>query len=343
MKKERFGIVDGKEIFLYSLENQKGMKAVVSNFGALIVRLYAPDRNGVLADVALGYDTLAQYQENSCFLGAVIGPNANRIGNAAFTLEGKTYRLDANDGVNNLHSHRERGAHKRVWDATEKDNGILFTLRMKDGDLGFGGNKTLCVFYEVTPENELRITYDAESDQNTILNMTNHSYFNLDGQGTGGISDHILQIFASHYTPTDAGSIPDGTLAPVENTPMDFRNPCRIGARIEEDFAQLKLAGGYDHNWVCDGYDGLVRKIAVLSNGSATRTMEVFSDLPGLQFYAGNFLLEETGKEGKRYQPRCGLALETQYFPDSPNKPQFPSSVFGPKRPYHSVTVYRFL
>lgn len=343
MKKEAFGRVGDREVSLYTLENSKGLKAVVSDFGALIIRICAPDHEGNAADVCLGYDTLEEYLENGNFFGAVIGPNANRIGNAQYVLDGVTYRLDVNDGANNLHSHRELGVHKRVWDAQEKDGGILFTLTMKDGELGFGGNKTFSVFYEVTPDNELRITYDADSDRNTVINLTNHCYFNLDGHGAGSVEGHKLQLLAEAYTPTDAGSIPNGEIAPVAGTPMDFTQMHVIGERIDADFEQLKMAGGYDHNWVCDNYDGSVRKIAVLTNASESRTMEVYTDLPGVQFYAGNFMTPEKGKDGADYGYRGGVALETQFFPDTPNKPQFPSSVFGPEKHYHSVTAYRFV
>lgn len=343
MKKELFGKVGDREVFLYTLENSKGVKAVVSDFGALIVRICAPDQKGDLEDVCLGYDTLEEYFGNRCFFGAVIGPNANRIGNAQYTLNGVTYQLDVNDGANNLHSHKELGIHKRVWDAQEKDGGVLFTLAMKDGELGFGGNKTFSVLYEMTEDNALRITYDADSDQDTVINLTNHCYFNLDGHGAGSIEGHRLQLLAASYTPADAGSIPYGEIAPVAGTPMDFTQEHTIGERINADFDQLKMAGGYDHNWVCDNYDGSVRKIAVLTNASGSRTMEVYTDLPGVQFYAGNFITPQSGKGGVTYGRRSGLALETQFFPDTPNKPQFPSSVFGPEKHYHTTTVYRFV
>lgn len=343
MNKELFGKVGDREVFLYTLENSKGVKAVVSDFGALIVRICAPDQKGDLEDVCLGYDTLEEYFGNRCFFGAVIGPNANRIGNAQYTLNGVTYQLDVNDGANNLHSHKELGIHKRVWDAQEKDGGVLFTLAMKDGELGFGGNKTFSVLYEMTEDNALRITYDADSDQDTVINLTNHCYFNLDGHGAGSIEGHRLQLLAASYTPADAGSIPYGEIAPVAGTPMDFTQVHTIGERIDADFDQLKMAGGYDHNWVCDNYDGSVRKIAVLTNASGSRTMEVYTDLPGVQFYAGNFITPQSGKGGVTYGRRSGLALETQFFPDTPNKPQFPSSVFGPEKHYHTTTVYRFV
>lgn len=343
MKKEFFGKVNDREVFLYTLENSHGMKAVFCDYGALIIRVYAPDKDGKQEDVALGYDTLEEYLVNGNFFGAVIGPNANRIGGARYTLDGVTYQLDENDGGNNLHSHREFGTHKRIWEAQEKEGGILFTLEMKDGEMGFGGNKKISVFYEVTEENGLRITYDADSDKDTVINMTNHGYFNLDGQGAGSIESHSVQIFAASYTPTDAGSIPTGEIAPVVGTPMDFNRPHVIGERIDADFEQLKMAGGYDHNWVCDNCDGSVRKIAVVKNASGSRTMEVYTDLPGVQFYTGNFLKPEAGKDGECYDFRSGLALETQFYPDTPNKAQFPSSVFGPKRHYHTVTEYRFV
>lgn len=343
MIKELFGNVGGKDVYLYTLENTNGMKVTVCNFGALIVSIDAPDKDGNCVDVALGYDSLERYLENGCYYGAVIGPNANRIGNAKYTLNGVTYQLDVNDGKNNLHSHADLGVHKRVWEANEIDNGILFALQMKDGELGFNGNKTFHVFYGVTPDNSLVITYDADSDQDTIINMTNHNYFNLDGHGAGSIESHKLQLLASAYTPADEGSIPYGDILTVEGTPMDFTEMQVIGDRIDADFVQLTQAGGYDHNWVCNNFDGSVRKIAVVKNASETRTMEVYTDLPGVQFYAGNFLKPDTGKGGAKYDKRCALALETQFYPDTANKPQFPSAVFGPARHYHTTTIYKFV
>ena len=257
-------------------------------------------------------------------------------------MNGVTYTLDANDGANNLHSHRELGSHKRVWDAEEKEDGILFTLEIKDGEMGFGGNKKLSVLYQVTEDNGLRITYDGDSDKDTVINITNHCYFNLDGQGAGTIEDHEVQLAASAYTPADAASIPYGDVLRTEATPMDFTQPHKIGERIGEDFEQLKMAGGYDHNWVLNGYTGNVRHVAVVHNSDKTRTMEVYTDLPGMQFYTGNFIEPDKGKDGKSYDFRSGFAMETQFFPDTPNKPQFPSSVFGPERHYHTVTEYRF-
>lgn len=214
---------------------------------------------------------------------------------------------------------------------------------MKDGELGFSGNRDFSVLYELTEENGLRITYDVVSDADTILNLTNHCYFNLDGHGAGQITDHELQLFSHAYTPADAESIPNGDILRVEGTPMDFTEPHLIGERIDADFDQLKMAGGYDHNWVLDNYTGQVRKIAVVKSSDKSRIMEVYTDLPGVQFYSGNSRDLEVAKDGKTYGCRAGLALETQFYPDTPNKPQFPSSVFGPDRPYHTVTEYRFV
>ena len=342
MTKTLFGKKDGTDIYLYTLENKNGMKAVLSNYGALIIRLWVPDKNGETADVALGYATLEESLVNGNFYGALIAPNANRIGKAAFTLNGKTYNLDVNDGENNLHSHRDLGTHKLIWDAAEEENAVTFTLQMKDMELGFPGNKELKVRYELTDENELRMVYDGSSDCDTVLNPTQHCYFNLDGHGAGTINNHVIQINASAYTPTYPGSIPTGQIAPVAGTPMDFLQPHAIGERCDDEFEQLKMAGGYDHNWVLDNFDGTVRKVVEVSNASGSRTMEVYTDLPGIQFYAGNFMEDEIAKDGKAYGYRTGFALETQYYPDTPNRPEFPSDIFGPKRPYHSETIFKF-
>ncbi len=342
MKKERFGKAGGKDVFLYELENRNGMKAVISDFGALIVRLYAPDKDGELRDVALGYDTLEEYLDNDRFFGALIAPNANRIGGARFSLNGREYALDVNDGKNNLHSHRTLGSHKRVWEAAEDGKGLLLSMDFPDMDLGFPGNRRLSVRYEVTEDNGLRIDYTGESDRDTVLNPTQHCYFNLDGPGAGQITDHKLLLAASSYTPTFADSIPTGEIAPVEGTPMDFRRLTRIGDRIDGGYEQLRMAGGYDHNWALDGYGGGLRMAARLENGSGSRRMEVLTDLPGIQFYAGNYLIREKGKDGCVYDYRCGLALETQFFPDTPNRKQFPQDIFGPGKMYRSTTVYRF-
>lgn len=334
---------DGRDVRLYTISNKKGMQVSVANVGAAIVRVMAPDKKGVLADVALGFDKASDYMGNASFFGVALGPNANRIANASFCLDGVTYRLDANDGVNNLHSHREHGWHKHYWEtAIQSDDSVTFALEDVAGGVGFPGNKKAAVTYSLDEDNALKIHYHASSDERTILNLTNHSYFNLEGHDSGSMEEHELWLAASHYTPADAGSIPTGEIAPVAGTPMDFTVPKKIGRDIGADFEQLKLAGGYDHNWVIDGWDGTLRHFATLKAPVSGRVMEVSTTLPGVQFYAGNFIGKQEGKGGAAYGPRMGMCLETQYFPDAPNKPMFPGTVFGKDREYDSVTVYRF-
>ena len=344
IRKESFGkTTNGEEIFRYWLENSKGMKAGIINYGAILVNLMVPDKDGNLDDVVLGYDALEPYFENGGFFGAVVGPNANRIGGASFILDGQKYQLAINDGVNNLHSHKELGYHKRVFQVVEGENCITLSLEDEDGNMGFPGNKKVSVTYTLTDENEIVLQYEASSDKKTIINMTNHTYFNLAGHNKGQIHDHILELKASAYTPTLPGSIPTGEIAAVAGTPFDFTQGKRIGEEIGADDEQLKLAGGYDHNWVIDGYDGTLREFASVTDPVSGRCMKAYTDLPGVQFYAGNAIIGQTGKENAQYTLRCGLCLETQYFPDTANKPEFPSAVFGPDRKYQSKTVYKFL
>ncbi|MCM1040703.1 MAG: galactose mutarotase [Ruminococcus sp.] len=342
--KELFGVArDGKEVYAFTLANANGMKARVINFGANLVNLYVPDADGKVEDIVLGYDKLEDYYRNDSFFGATIGPSANRIGNACFQINGKTYQLDVNDGPNNLHSNKELGYHKRVWDiAGESSDSVTFSLEAPDGDMGFPGNKRITMTYSLSEDNRLQLAYHGTSDVDTLINMTNHTYFNLSGHQAGNIEDHILTIHAAHYTPVVPGAIPTGEIAPVEGTPMDFTKPKPIGREIGADFEQLKLTLGYDHNFVIDGADGTLREIAQVEDPKSGRKMKAFSTLPGVQFYAGNCIAEEVGKQGVTYLPRCGMCLETQYFPDTINKPDFPSAVFGPDRDYNAVTVYQF-
>ena len=333
---------DGREISLYTISNQQGMQVSVTNIGAALVKVVVPDRNGVPSDVVLGFGDGGAYMGNDCFFGVVIGPNANRTANASFCLDGTVYRLDVNDGVNNLHSHKEKGWHKRLWEAVWNENSITFSLEDEDGNLGFPGNKKVNVTYSLDEENKLKLHYHGVSDKKTILNMTNHTYFNLEGHDSGSMENHELCLAASKYTPADEGSIPTGEIVPVAGTPMDFTVSKRIGKDIGADFEQLRFAGGYDHNWVIDDWDGSLRRIAVLKAPVSGRCMEVYSTLPGVQFYAGNFITKQTGKDDVVYEPRTGLCLETQYFPDSANQSKFPSCVFGEGREYDSVTVYQF-
>lgn len=333
---------DGRDIKLYTLTNGKGMTVSVTNVGAALVRVIVPDKEGKSADVVLGFDRGEDYMGNDCFFGVVIGPNANRIANASFSLDGAAYALDVNDGVNNLHSHKEKGWHKRLWNAQAGGNEVTFSLEDADGSLGFPGNKKAGITYSLNEENELKLCYQGSSDSPTVLNMTNHSYFNLEGHDSGSMEAHELWLNASHYTPADSGSIPTGEIAPVEGTPMDFTSPKKVGRDIAADFEQLKFGGGYDHNWVIDGWDGTLRRIAALTAPVSGRIMEVYTTLPGVQFYAGNFITEQAGKGGAHYAPRMGLCLETQYFPDSVNRQEFPGGIFAGVREYASVTIYKF-
>lgn len=342
--KELFGTTKcGKQIYRYFISNSKGLKAGVINYGAILVNLFVPDKNGEIADVVLGYDTLEPYFDNGSFFGATVGPNANRIGGASFVLDGQRYNLDVNDGKNNLHSHIELGYHKRVWEACEGTDSVTFSLEDEDGSMGFPGNKKISVTYTVTEDNELKLHYQGESDKNTILNMTNHTYFNLAGHNSGKILNHKLQLLASAYTPVVAGAIPTGEITSVKGTPFDFLTDKQVGEEIDTDNIQLKLVQGYDHNWVIDGTAGTLREFATVTEESSGRIMKAYTDLPGVQFYAGNCISETVGKKGTVYGPRCGLCLETQYYPDTANRPEFPGAVFGPERKYDTTTIYKFI
>lgn len=341
--KELFGNKDGVDVFEYSITNSKNMKACVINYGAILTKLFVPDKDGEVKDIVLGYDNVDSYVENGSFFGATVGPNANRIGKAQFTLEGVTYNLAVNDGPNNLHSDYMKGYHKRLFDVETTENSVSFSLKDADGNMGFPGNKEVKVTYTLTEDNELQIHYEATSDKNTIINMTNHSYFNLNGHNAGRIEDHILKLYASHYTPVIPGAIPTGEVASVEGTVFDFTSPKRVGDDIDKDIEQLTMVKGYDHNWVIDEKPGKRRLIAEVTAKGTTRKMEVYTDLPAVQFYAGNCISPTMGKENTKYDVRCGLCLETQYSPDTANRPEWPSAVYGPDRKYDTTTAYRFV
>ncbi|MBO5987109.1 MAG: galactose mutarotase [Lachnospiraceae bacterium] len=333
---------DGREIKLYTIKNKKGMQAAVTNIGAILVKLLVPDEKGTLDDLVLGFDHGEDYYQNGCFFGAVIGPNANRIGGASFEIDGVKYQLAVNDGPNNLHSDFEKGYHKAIWDAEVFENGVRFSLEDTDGNMGFPGNKKIQVTYTLDENNGLELHYHASSDKKTVLNLTNHTYFNLDGHDAGSIEGHELWLNCSKYTPVVKGAIPTGEQAPVAGTFMDFTQPKVIGKEINEKWEQLLLTGGYDHNWIIDGADGKLREIATVKGPKSGRVMKVYTTLPGVQFYAGNFIAPQTGKDGVNYGRRGGLCLETQYYPDTVHQPDFPSCIFGGEKEYDSVTVYRF-
>ncbi len=337
---------DGHEIDLYTLTNKKGMEVGIINYGGIIVSVKAPDRQGQFADVVLGFDNLAGYLAKNPYFGALVGRYANRIGAAKFTLDGKEYHLPVNDGPNCLHG-GTNGFNSRVWTAKDASTAGAGKVKLQyvsvDGEEGFPGTLTATVIYSLDDNNELRIEYAATTDRPTVLNLTNHSYFNLAGPTGGEIVNHVLTLESDKYTPVNATLIPTGVLQPVEGTPFDFRKPTRIGERIDADDPQLKYGVGYDHNWVLTHKPGIIALAARVEEPTSGRVLEVLTDQPGVQFYTGNQLDGTvTGKAGKVYAKRMGLCLETQHFPDSPNKPEFPSVVLRPGHAFHSTTVFRF-
>jgi len=337
---------DGQAVYLYTLRNRSGLTMRVANLGGIIVSLTAPDRKGEHADIVLGYDRLEDYLDDRRHFGAVVGRYGNRIAGGRFILDGKTYQLSVNRPPNHLHG-GVIGFEKVVWDAEgivgEDRVGLKLHYGSKDGEEGYPGNLDATVCYWLTNNNELRIEYSATTDQPTPINLTNHSYFNLAGAGTGDILGHELMLAADRFTPVDQTLIPTGELRPVAATPFDFTKPMLIGARVDADDQQIKYGGGYDHNFVFSRWDGKLRLVGTLYDPKSGRLMEMLTTEPGVQFYCGNFLNDnDVGKGGKRYGRRSGLCLETQHFPDSPNQPQFPSCILRPDERYHHVTIYRF-
>ena len=341
---------DGRATHLYSLRNSHGFGADISDFGGVVVSLWVPDKAGKLGDVALGLKSAAEYKEKSPFFGALIGRYGNRIAHGKFTLDGHEYTLPLNDHPGDIQCSLHGGTlgfDKQIWDVTPTTIDGNPTLRLKyvskDGEMGYPGTLTAEVTYTVTENNELRIEYQATTDKPTPVNLTNHTYFNLHGEGNGTILDHELTIHASNTTPVDAGLIPVGRFAPVAGTPFDFTTPHAIGERIGADNEQLRFAGGYDHNWVLDNQSGKLEPAATLYDPQSGRVMEVLTTEPGLQFYTGNFLDGTIiGKSGKPYIHRGALCMETQHYPDSPNEPNFPNTILRPGETLHSTTIYRF-
>lgn len=338
---------DGKEATLYTVSNNKGMKVTFTDFGANIVSIIVPDREGNSADIALGYKNIEGYEGNKPGFGSLIGRSANRIGGAKFELNGKVYELAKNEGQNNLHGGDP--AYNRVMYETEiyeeEDMiGVEFSRLSPNMEQGFPGNLDITVTYSLTEANELVIEYHGVSDKDTIVNLTNHSYFNLSGHDSGSILDHKVWINADQFTPTADDLIPKGEYRDVEGTPMDFRTLKRIGDNIDDDYEPLKQAGGYDHNYVLKTKKDEVEKVAELVDEASGRVMEVFTDKPGLQFYTANMLTPvENGKDGAVYGKRTGACFETQYFPNACNTKSFPSSVLKAGQAYEFVTIYKFL
>jgi aldose 1-epimerase len=345
MKKEVFGqTADGKQVQIYTLKNSKEAEVKITNYGGIVVALLVPDRNGKLDDIVLGFEKLDDYLKDNPYFGALIGRYGNRIQKASFKLNGVEYSLATNDHENSLHG-GVIGFDKVVWDTETKkgDNSLTLSYLSKDGDEGYPGNLSVKVVYTLNDSNELKIEYTATTDKPTVINLTHHSYFNLAGAGTSDILNHELFINADKFTPVDSGLIPTGELRNVQSTPMDFTKPIAIGARINQNDDQLKFGKGYDHNWVLNKNDNEISLAAKVYEPSTGRVMEVLTTEPGIQLYTGNFLDGTIiGKNRKRYNHRYGFCLETQHFPDSPNKPEFPKTVLNPGETYKQLTIYKF-
>jgi aldose 1-epimerase len=346
VKKQAYGkMPDGAEVELYTLVNANGMQAGIITYGGTVVSLTAPDRNGKYADVVLGMDDLAGYMKATAFFGALIGRYGNRIAHAQFTLDGNTYKLPANDNGNTLHG-GPAAFDKHVWSAVPGSSADGQTLELtylsKDGEAGFPGTLTARVVYTLTAKNELKIDYTATTDKPTVINLTNHSYFNLAGAGEGDVLSHEVTINADRYTPVDANLIPTGDLRPVAGTPFDFTKSTAVGARIEANDEQIKFGKGYDHNWVLNKGADALTKAAEVYEAKSGRVMEVWTTEPALQFYTANFLDGTLQGKGKTYIRRGALCMETQHYPDSPNHPRFPSTELKPGATYHTTTLYRF-
>ena len=351
--KSTFGVTaEGDSAHLYTLSNGDDVTITITNYGGIITSLEVPDREGQMEDIVLGFDSLAGYRSEAYaaanpYFGALIGRYGNRIADGEFSLDGEMYTLETNNGPNHLHGGTE-GFDRVLWEADpfegEGEVGLVLTHTSPDGHGGYPGRLDVEVTYTLTDENELAIDYQASTSKATPVNLTQHSYFNLDGQADGSILDHELMINAETFTPTDSTLIPTGTFRSVANTPFDFREPTPIGARIDQDHRQLEIAGGYDHNFVLARQDrDSLHLAARVYDPDTGRQMDVLTTEPGLQFYSGNFLDGSlTGKKGASYPRRSGLALETQHFPNSPNEPDFPSTILRPDETYSSRTVYRF-
>lgn len=348
IKKEVFGkLSDGQEVDILTLTHPDGSEVKITNFGAAVVSVKVPDKNGNVEDVVLGFDDLENYEKIRAFYGAIVGRYGNRIDKGKFTLNGVDYQVPVNDGENSLHG-GFNGFDRMVWKVEEFDVNSFASVKLsylsKDGEEGYPGNMKVVVNYSFTLDHELKIDYEITTDQATVKNVTNHAYFNLSGNVKSDILDHELMLNADHYTPVVAGLIPTGEDAPVEGTPMDFRKPELIGKRINEDTEQLKLGLGYDHNWVLNDTDGTLKLAGTVYEPVSGRVMEIYTTEPCMQFYSGNFMDgSHAGHSGRVYQHREAMCLETQHYPDSPNHENFPTTTLNPGEVYNSQTVYKFL
>ena len=340
--RELFGTTaDGRQVERYLLDNGS-VQAGILTYGGILHTLCVPDRNGEPVDIVLGYDTLAEYEKGDKYLGALIGRHANRIGKACFTLNGKEYKLFDNDNGNNLHGGK-CGFDRKVWTAEVCGETLKLTYKSPDGEEGFPGNLSVTVCYSLSDDNTLTLDYSAVSDADTVCNLTNHSYFNLAGQDSGNVLNQYIQVFGSYYTMTDELSIPNGVIAAVDGTPMDLRQPTRIGAEIDTPFEQIAWAGGYDNNWIIDGKPGTLRKMAYAYDETTGITLTGYTTLPGMQFYAGNYLDGVLPGKGKSTNGRrCGFCLESQYFPNALHCENFAQPILKAGEKFRAITEYRF-
>lgn len=335
--------IDGKQTNLYTLKNKNGVEAAITSFGGRLVSLLVPDKQGKMVDVVEGFDSVKVYQDASdAFYGATIGRYGNRIGKGQFKLEGKSYQLTINNGANTLHGGKV-GFDVHVWDAKKLDDHSLeIDYVSKDGDQGFPGTLKVKVIYDLQDDNSLKISYEATTNKATVVNLTNHAYWNLNGCGSGTILDHTLQIDADNYTPVDTALIPTGKIETVKGTPFDFNTPTAIGVRIDQANEQLKNGKGYDHNYVLNKHD-LTKPVTTVTGDKTGIVMEIFTEEPGIQFYSGNFMAgRHVVKGGAKDDHRTGFCLETQHYPDSPNQPSFPSTELKPSQVYKTVSIYKF-
>ena len=343
VSKQTFGITsEGNTVSLYTLTNKNNMSTTISTFGGTLVSVEVPDKNGTLTDVVLGYDDLASYEKQDKYIGALIGRCGNRIAKGQFHLNNKEYQLYCNNGNNHLHGGKI-GFDKKIWNAKVHNDQLILTYISQDGEESYPGTLTVNVTYTLSEDNTISIDYHATSDTDTICNLTNHAYFNLSGYNSGTILDQKIQLFADYYTVADQESLPTGEIASVENTPLDLRQPTRIGDHIDDDFAQLKFAGGFDHNWVINDYDGTLKKAAWAYAEDTGITLTASTTLPGVQFYSGNYLDDApTGKKGSSIYKRCGFCLESQYFPNALKNRNFLQPILKAGQVYHEVTTYQF-
>jgi aldose 1-epimerase len=341
--REDWGISDNKKVNLFTLTNKNNMTVKIIDYGGIITEIIIPDKNGKLIDIALGFDKLDNYLKAHPYLGATIGRFGNRIANGRFSIDGKEYKLACNDGDNHLHG-GEKGFDKIVWDSEIQGNTLKLSYFSKDMEEGYPGNMNVEVSFSLTDDNELVIDYIADTDKKTILNLTNHSYFNLNGEGdSNDILKHSLKLNCNQYTETDSGSIPTGVISDTLGSPLDFSSLTELGSRINSDFEQMVFAGGYDHNFIINGNTDSLRLAAELQGDISGILMQVLTTEPAIQIYTGNYLDGSvTGKAGKAYTKRSGICLETQHYPDSPNHAAFPTTELEPGKQFKSTTIYKF-